>query len=373
MSSFSEREDVQEILRNYRTAGHPTAFSAPHTVYKYYGKRIPLSVIQRALQINDSYTLHREYKKPASYNPYYVYRRRQHFQGDLIDVSSLAADNDNITFLFIIMDVFSRRMWIVPLQRKTAEETSQALASWLDIIDAPHCFAPNPYLLTDSGKEFLNRKVRAVAEVNGLELRQAKNVNKVAICERANKTIQVLIYKYLTDKGETRYLDALPMLLRSYNSRKHRSLQNISPDLADLPSNEATIASLHLKRNSKIKRKKVKLCVGDKVRIKTHAKAPSSARRAYLQQFHGEIFTVERISTRMPIPFYYIKSMNDGELIDGGFYANELSRLEGETFKIESILQTVGRGRRKKHLVRWRYFDERWNSWVLDSELQHDG
>lgn len=371
---FEENPIVKRILLNYQTPGHPTAFSAPHSVYLYYGKKYPLDFIEKTLRCNESFTLHKEYKRPKTYNPYYVYQRRQHFQGDLIDISALKEDNENITFLLVIIDCFSRKIWVMPLRRKTGLDTSQSIQAWLNEINAPNCFASDPFLLVDSGKEFWNRHVQDTLSHVGLELRQAKNIVKAAICERVNKSLQVLIYKYLTHSGETRYIDKLPSLVNTYNNRKHRSLKYLTPNQADNPMNAPTVRSVHLLRYSKInekRHKKPKYRVGDKVRVKTYAKAPSSARRAYLQQFHGEIFEIERIATRMPIPFYYLKSLNTEDSIEGGFYANELSKIEGNTFKIEKILRTKGRGAQKKHLVKWKHFDEKWNSWILASAIQN--
>lgn len=361
------------IIKNFSQAGHPTAFSSPGTVYKYYEGKIPLERIQRLLQHIDSYTLHKEYKKPRYHNPYYVYLSRHHFQADLIDIAALRTANDDVTFLLVILDVFSRKMWVKPVLRKSALHMENAFKEWLNEINAPGCLSENAYILVDSGLEFSNRRVKELLSKVGLRLEQAKNIHKASIVERANKSLQVLIYKYLTDKGETRYLDVLKDLVSSYNNRPHRSLANMTPNEADQAENAPTVRSIHLERYQRVadkRPKKTRYQVGDKVRVKTFAKAPSSARRAYLQQYKGEMFEIVRISRRMPMPFYYIKSMNDGEMIEGGFYANELSLLQGDLFKIEKIIKTVGTGVRKKHLVRWKYFDPRWDSWVLDKDVQ---
>ena len=44
----------------------------------------------------------------------------QHWQADLVDMSCLKAANDGTTFLLAVIDVFSKRVWCVPLKSKSA-------------------------------------------------------------------------------------------------------------------------------------------------------------------------------------------------------------------------------------------------------------
>ena len=361
----------EEIIRLYKTPGHPIAFSAPYTIYKFFKGEVSLKRIKEILEHINAYTLHREYKQPKNYNPYYVNYRRHQFQADLIDVSQLKRSNGNVTFLLIIIDVFSRKIWVTPLKRKTASETSEALRGWITSLGED--FTTGRRFLTDSGKEFLNRDVENLMHTNNISMYQAKNIHKAAIVERVNKTLQVLIYKYLTYKGETKYIDVLSDLVRGYNQRKHRAFHyRFSPNEADDKANEIQIRSIHVNTaGKKLMKKKTTntFKVGDYVRIKTFATAPSSSRRAYVQQFHGEIFEVTRVKTSLPITMYYLRSLNTEENIEGAFYANELVHVRGDIFQIEKILRTKGSGSNKKLFVRWKYFDSRWDSWIKASDL----
>lgn len=375
--SGSEDGDVitkDQIIALYKTPGHPVAFSSPGTIYRFFNGQVSESFIREALESIDSYNLHREYKKPRTYNTHYVYRRRKQFQADLIDIASLKEENDMVTFLLVVIDVFSRKLWVVPLRRKTAEATKDGLLVWLNSMpnDKPESF------LSDSGKEFTNRLVLNLMRERNIRMVQSKNIHKAAIAERVNKSIQVLIYKYLTNHGVVRYIDVLPEIVSTYNNRKHRSLDYMTPNEADKIKNQMKVRSIHIMKYGKlatIKKKRImrgrknKFKIGDTVRIKTYAQAPSSARRAYLQQFHGELFTISDINSRLPITMYEIKSMDTEETVSGGFYANELTRIRGDTFKIERIIRTRGKGVRKEYLVRWKYFGPQWDSWVKAEDM----
>ena len=373
----TEEDDEIDIARLYKTPGHPTAFAAPGSIYKYFKKKIPLSKIKQSLEEVDSYTLHREYKKPKKSNPYFAYERRKHFQADLISIDGLARDNSGINNLLLIIDVFSRKIWVIPLRGKSAEVTRRALKTWLDLL--ANDSAEQKIFLSDRGGEFKANIVKNLFRDYNVKQDFTQNINKAAIAERANKTLQILIYKYLTDQGETKYINVLPQLVQSYNNRVHRTISPYSPNQADNEENESKIRAIHLHKLGNFfltkygklrkRKRKPKFSLGDMVRIKTYAIRPSAIARAYRQQFGGELFTIVRIRDRMPILMYDIKSMDTGEEIEGSFYAEELQRVRGDAFKIEEILDRRGTGRNEEVLVKWKYFGPQWNEWIRARDI----
>ncbi len=385
MSELAEPLDVEkhavknvsqdDIIRMYKTPGHPIAFSSPQFIYKYFEGRIPLTFITESLEHADTYTLHREYKKPKTYNPFYCYERRVRFQADLIDISSLHTSNRGTRYLLLVIDEFSRKIWVLPLTRKSGKITADAFEDWIRHmeLDESGWEEKQKKVLHDNGTEFFNVHVRELFQRKNIEQIGTRNVIHCGIAERANKSLQSLIYKYLTDKGETKYIDSLPALVHTYNSRGHRTLNYMSPNDADLKNNADAVRKIHSARFAKLLKKKSarreKFSVGDRVRVKSLARGVSSARRSYLEQFQREMFTVSSVNKRMPIPMYNLTSMDRQDTILGGFYANELSRVRGDLFKIDKILKTVGKGRNKKHLVRWKGFGEQWDSYVFDRDI----
>ncbi len=119
-----EAVERERVLRAYTAPGHPTAYSAPAAVARFH--HIPQARAKRHLEHAQPYTLHREYKGPRAYNPYYVHGRREEVQADLIDVSKLAAHNDGIRFLLLYIDIFTKRVWVHALRRKSAVRMERA-------------------------------------------------------------------------------------------------------------------------------------------------------------------------------------------------------------------------------------------------------
>jgi len=213
------------------------------------------------------------------------------------------------------------------------------------------------------GTEFVNRQVRTYLQQQNIKIIHPSSEKKAAIVERFNKTFQGLIYRYLTHNQTTTYVDKLARLLQTYNLRQHRTIK-MTPEDAELPERQALVLGAHNAHYTKIagKRKKPKYAVGERVLIKS---LPSNRfHRGYQQSFKPEQFEIAEVHTRMPIPMYILKSLNDNELISGGFYAEELQVIKGDVFKVEAVLEERKRGGKRQLLVKWVGFDSSHNSWI---------
>ena len=69
--------NMNELIKNYTKIGHPIAFSAPSQIYKYYKGKISYKKIKDVLASIDSYTLHKQIKKPKPKNSIFVYEPRE--------------------------------------------------------------------------------------------------------------------------------------------------------------------------------------------------------------------------------------------------------------------------------------------------------
>lgn len=356
----------RRVQAAYVNPGHVVAYSAPATVAKHFG--ISKATAKKWLEELDGYTLHREYKQPKYYNPYFVHGRREQVQADLIDVSKIAGQNDGVRFLLVLIDIFTKKVWVYPLERKTQGQMKEALTRWLASLRVRPA-----KLVTDQGTEFTNRPVQQLLRANHIGWQAALGTLKAAVAERVNKTLQILIYKHLSARETTRYVDVLQQLVRTYNTRPHRTLEGMTPEEADRPRNEERVQAIFHDRYYKIglrRRHSLPLKVGDMVRIKTEAKKITSSSRAYAEQFHGEYFTIARINRTLPIAMYHLRSMDTREMIRGGFYANELQRQRGDTWKVERVVQRRTRNGVRQALVKWKYFGDQWNSWIPEAELR---
>lgn len=346
--------------------GHPIAFSAPGAVSKHFG--ISKKRAKQYLQSIDAYTLHREYKKPRVFNPFYVHKRREQVQADLIEIGQIAKENDGVRYLLLLIDIFTKWIWIYPLKTKKGQEVSGVMKDWLQSLqDVPKI------LLTDRGTEFMNQQVQQLLRRFNVEWQAGKGMTKAAIAERANKTIQIIIYKYFTQTETLRYIDKLQLFVKTYNTRPHRTLQGMTPQEADKKRNEKRVQAIYHEKYSKIQEKAnqvPRFKVGEMVRVKTESRRISSGRRAYAEQFHGEFYRIIRINRTVAVPMYYLRAIDDGEYIEGAFYGEELQKVSGDIWKIEKVLRERVRRGIPEIYVKWQYFSDQWNEWIPKTNVE---
>lgn len=366
---MGKEDDIAEVREAYRYPASPAGLTAPGALYRHFKGRISLNTIKEALEGEDSYNLHKEYHKPLQWNPFYIYHRRQLAQCDLVETQQISDQNDGCRYLLTIISAFSRRMWVYPLKDKKAKTVEKSLAEWIKSLGR-HQFK---VLQSDAGKEFENGLVSKLLRENNISHQVVSTTNKNPHVERAQKTLQIRIYKLLTQRESLRFIDDLEEIVSGYNSKPHRSLGYMTPLEAEKIKNGTKVRGILRERYMKIKRKKPKYNVGQLVRVKTNAKRPSSSTRAYAEQYKLELFRIVRISKSMPVPMYFIKSLDTEDVIKDAFYGNELSavRLIDNKFKIERVIRTrkKRRGRGKELLVKWLGFSDKWNSWIDENEL----
>ena len=137
---------------------------------------------------------------------------RQQWQADLVDLSKLKKDNDGMTFLLTVIDVFSKVAWCVPMKNKSA-------ASLVAALDTTFSKDWPKTLQTGQGLEFLNKSVQALLKKHGIHHFSTHNAEtKASVLERFNRTLKTRMWRYFTKHQTWRYIDVLQDLVQSYNN-----------------------------------------------------------------------------------------------------------------------------------------------------------
>lgn len=84
-------------------------------------------------------------------------------------------------------------------------------------------------LQTDNGKEFLNQRIKTWMDNSGIirQLCPKEDKKCLGIAERFNRTIKLMIEKYLTSTNSNRWIDDLESFVQNYNSSYHSSIRKI--------------------------------------------------------------------------------------------------------------------------------------------------
>jgi hypothetical protein len=309
------------IRNRYASPPHPTAFAGISNLEKHYN--VAPDRLAYLLSEIRSYGLHREFHKPRVRNPFYIYYIRQQIQVDLIDFISLGRKNDGYRYLICCIDCFSKYVWLRPTKTKTAKEVLGVMKEMLlEMGQKPET------ILCDRGTEFKNQLLMTFLQSQNIKMINPYTDNKAAIVERVNRSLQNLIYKYMTENRTERYIDALPDILETYNSRHHRTIK-MSPEEGERPENAETIVGLLRQHYTDCARPKykVKYRRGDVVRHRIGF--GFSFPRGYKRQFSGELFKIVGVNRRMTIPMYSLQSMKTFAILRKKFYQEELQPYRG--------------------------------------------
>ena len=104
---------------------------------------------------------------------------------DLVEIQKFSKWNKGIKYLLMVIDVFSKYGWIVPLKDKKTESVSSAF----DTIFKKSKRQPEK-LWTDKGSEFIGKHFKEFLKKNHITLYHTENEEKSSVVERWNKTMK---------------------------------------------------------------------------------------------------------------------------------------------------------------------------------------
>ena len=234
---------------------------------------------------------------------------------DLADIQKLKDKNDGVHFLLVVIDAFSRFMWVEPLEKKLEDMVINAFQSIFQRAKKPR------HLRTDRGGEFTGRKVQDHFDSINMEHWTAHNDEmKANFAERVIQTLKKSLWGYMHVKKNYRYIDVLKDIIHSYNNTKHRT--------TDMKPSEVTKGHVerhlwwHLYKPMESYEKLHQICrvpfackKGDKVHISHMVK---TFERAYDEKWTREIFEVVQSFECFGIHKYHLSNL-DGEDIKGTF------------------------------------------------------
>jgi len=361
---LSKEDYIDYLKTNYVNPGHPIAYSGINNVYNYFNGKLTIDEIRSVLYGVESYTLHREFHDETR-NPSYSHFKRYRFEMDLVDVRNLSQYNDGINYLLTCIDTHTRYAFVRLLPSKHGNIVLDAFRSILEeALEKPKI------LLVDRGAEFRSADFQAFCRDNQILFTPSDTNIHAPFVERFNRTLQKLVYSYLTENETNRYIskrDAsgqeiplMPLFVKTYNNRKHRMI-GVTPQQAETqPELHIDIQKRLNAYHEKIQKKEPNFKVGELVRI---AKIKGKFSRGYNEQASQEIFKIAKIKTNLKIPLYILSNYRGDEIIKGSFYPFELVKTKGDVFRIEKVLKKRKKKGKNQIFVKWKGFDDSYNSW----------
>jgi hypothetical protein len=347
------------LKRLYYSLDQPSALSGVRRLYSAARRvhpRITIAAVQRWLERQDTYTLHRPANRKLKAEPRVFVKHIDDQWGiDLCDMNDIAEHNDGVRYILTYIDIFSKYAWALPVARKDGKSVSAAFRSILS-----KTMRRPKRIESDKGKEFYNHSFQRLMNGIGFEHFSTTSRHKCAVVERFNRSLKTLLYRSFDSRNSLRWLDVLDKVVAIYNKRKHRSI-GIAP-INVTRRNEQTI---YKRLYDKVPKRGRQLLRGTLVRI---SKVKRTFEKGYLPNYTEEVFEIDRVYQRRPIQ-YELKDLL-GDSLTGKFVAEELSPVFKDRDSIWKVEKVLKRDRRGRYFVKWYGFPEKFNSWVDEIQIQ---
>ena len=271
---------------------------------------LPRKTVKEFLLQQPTYTKHKPAIQHFTTRNVIVHTANHQHQADLVDIRSLASQNNNYNYILTLIDVLTKFAWAIPIKRKTGDHITEAFKEIFR--------TSKPTLLqTDAGTEFINRNTQKLLKENDIKWFQSYNESKAQIVERFNRTLKDRMYKYFTANKTKRWIDVLPDLVKNYNTSYHRTIKMTPEQAVENPMK----AYENVQDSREPSKTKQQFKPGDFVRISKHR---GKFKRGYTANYTNEVFIVTDVLHTTPVT-YKVAEIRNADKIIGTFYSEELS------------------------------------------------
>lgn len=282
---------MQPLNDLWKENGYPSAAKLWQIV-KLKGLKYTNKEVQEFVKSTKTAQLHKPVVRKKNYEiPIVTWDYCKDWQADLLDMQKFSTTNKGFRWILIIVDLFNREAWAIPLKDKTANETSKAIDK---VLKSNSC-QPLKFT-TDDGNEFkgatdtLLKKKEIYHRVT-----EKGDHNILGVIDRFSKTIKNMIYKHFTESDTTKWIDVLEEYVKNYNNTPHNGICGLTPNEAkkyDMSTRECHLSKMEGKKLYQFK-------VGDHVRIRTnksafdHGYEPKWSKVSYeITAKNGQYFTL---------------------------------------------------------------------------------
>ena len=272
------------------------------------------SKIKRYLRHNVVHSLHKPVRKKFKRRRIITKYSGQIIQMDLVDMQKFSGSNSNYNYILVVIDLFSKMIWLRPLKTKEGKETSEAIKSTFQAM-----IHPVQTVIFDEGKEFANKYVKILFDQYSIHSYNILTKTKAGAVERVNKTIKQKIWKYFTETGRKRWIDILDEIQNNYNNTYHNTIK-MPPNKVTMENRQKVFKTMYPQINDRIN---CRMKIGDNVRI---ALNKETFEKAYTINWSTEIFKIIKVFQRGGVCWYRLRD-SEGVIYPKGKYFYQLNKV----------------------------------------------
>jgi hypothetical protein len=149
------------------------------------------------------------------------------YQVDLAFYTQYEKKNDGYHVLLCIIEITSRKAFVIPLMNKARSEILHGMKLFFDKDNRKPV-----RIYTDPGSEWKSRELKKLLDEKQCMhvMYQSAEHNNLGIVDRFIRTLRERIEKHFVSTDKNRWIDALPSIVAGYNRTPHSSLHGLSPN-----------------------------------------------------------------------------------------------------------------------------------------------
>ena len=314
------------------------------------------------------YSLFKDARKKWKRNKIYVSRIDEQWEIDLLDYTNFSRQNSGVKYLLVIIDVFSKYLFALPLKTKKADEI---VAAFVKLFRTSGRIPSK--IRSDRGLEFENSKFRQMCKEYNINFFTTTNSTiKCAVVERVNRTLRNRLERLMAHRGRRRYIDALDKIVQSYNRTMHRSIR-MPPGEVSLEDEPIVFENLYgapnmldLARHGKLK---PKFEIGEQVRQKYDLKP---LEKSYYQRWTDIVYKIDKVLNKLFKPQFVLSL--EGRKFKRTFYPEELQKVkvdDDSVYLVEKIIRYRTKDKQRQALVKWKGYPSTHNEWIPMDQIQN--
>ena len=329
---------MDEYWRKFK---YPSAYKL-YKIMRKAGREVTLSDVDEFVRSQSTHQLHTKTRHNIQ-GHILAFSKNSLWFADLLDLQNFSRGNKGYRYILLCIDVFTRMGYAQPLRAKSQVKVKEGLASILS-----HVKTPISLIITDSGKEFLNRDVHDLLKEYNIihDTVEVGDHHALGIIDRFSRTIKEMIFKDFTEHNTTVWFEKLQEYMTAYNNSPHRGILNLIPEEAQLPQNESKIYDLNIEKEDDLIQDIFN--IGDTVRKRL--KRPMFT-KGYKQIWSSRVYTIESIDgVRAQLTNAEVIKLNDLQKVPNSNGMSEAGEAEEvtevtrneKTSKLEKAIKREG-------------------------------
>jgi hypothetical protein len=372
----TKQQALIHLAKNYGNPDFNFALTGQGPILNYYKGLLNKKDVTNFLHGVYGYVQSYLFRRSKHMNVIFSYCLRQNMQMDHGYFEALKHENLGYRYILILVDCFSKYVWLSPQKTLSTEETAR---SFTDIYHRMPGRKQMRAVTSDKASYFKNKKFKKVlADLNGITLRHPSAGLHAFVAERYLRHLKRVLYLFLKLNKTRTYIHDLGRIEQLLNGYPRRSLPpGMTPFEAENKANSTKIRAWNestLYHN--LKKQEPKFKIGDKVFL-------SQARRAFQKEHDGStssnLYVITKVDTKLHIPSFSVKEFDSNQDVAGQFYAHELCLYNKDEFEIKRIVpgRTKKIGGKPHVLVIWKHddgdkFDHLHSGWVLKNSIVYE-